>query len=147
VSGVQLVDRLEQDRFGIGVVLVAFAVNLLVGGEFVRAPFTIAWYLSFGTNIAWQTIFLVVQLRTASERLAAYAHDRSALLVETRRDALTGLLNRREFKAHFAEAPTECSLGNVPVAPNSANTQKAYHSGPTPRLTARAHTRPKTPTR
>lgn len=100
----------------LGVVLLAFAVDLLIGGELVRAPFTIAWYLAFGTTLAWQSIFLVVQLRTASERLAAYELDTRALLEATRRDALTGIFNRREFDTRFEEALGECRLANAPLA-------------------------------
>lgn len=100
----------------LGVVLIALGIDMLVNGELVRAPFTVAWYLALGTNLTWQLTFLVVQLRTASDRLAAYASDTRSLIEATVRDALTGIYNRRGFDARFEEALREASVARSPLA-------------------------------
>jgi len=100
----------------LGVVLIALAIDMLVGGELVRAPFTLAWYLALATNLAWQFTFLIVQLRTASDRLAAYATDTRSLIEATLRDALTGLYNRRAFDARCEEALRDAGITRTPLA-------------------------------
>lgn len=100
----------------LGVVLVAFAVDLLVGGELVRAPWTVAWYLSFATTLAWQVIFAIVQLRSASERLAAFASDKETLIEVAQRDALTGIYNRRGFELQFDDALRAAREAKAPLA-------------------------------
>lgn len=100
----------------LGVVLVAFAVDLLVGGELVRAPLTVAWYLSVATTLAWQVVFAIAQLRAASERLAAFAFDKETLIEVAQRDALTGIYNRRGFELRFAEALRSARDAKTPLA-------------------------------
>lgn len=94
------------------VVLVAFFVETGVSGRLPRGEFSVGWYVALAAGIAWQTLYLVVQLRHANEQLVAFAADKRSLIEVTLRDPLTRLLNRRGFDERFVDILTESRLAN-----------------------------------
>ncbi len=100
----------------LGVVLVAFAVETYTSGQVAVRHFSAPWYLGLFEGLAWQTIFLTVQLRHSNEQLAAYANDKRSLVEATLHDALTGVYNRRGFDARLKEAIADCQVARAPLA-------------------------------
>jgi diguanylate cyclase (GGDEF)-like protein len=98
------------------VVLAAFAIETYVSGELVGSRFSLGWYMGYLEAAAWQTLFLFVQLHHANEQLAAFAADTRSLVEETKRDALTGLFNRRGFDDRFELALADCEESNSWIA-------------------------------
>ncbi len=97
-------------------VLVAFIIDIVVSGELVQRTYTLAWVIGLGQAMAWQCLFLVVQLQDSSEQLAAFANDKRELIEETLRDALTGLYNRRGFDVRFEDAIRQSRRAQTPLA-------------------------------
>jgi diguanylate cyclase (GGDEF)-like protein len=100
----------------LGVVLVAFGVEIYVSGEVVQRLYSIAWYVGLVQGMAWQAMFLGVQLHHANEQLAAFVNDKRELIEETQRDALTGLYNRRGFDERFEQALHQSRVARTPVS-------------------------------
>jgi len=111
------------------VVLLAYALEIVLHGDVIAEPFTIAWYAGFGIGALWQTMFLFVQLRHANEQLAAYAADTRTLVEETKRDALTNLFNRRGFEDRFELALTtsRAARGSIALLTLDLDHFKAYN--------------------
>ena len=100
----------------LGVVLISLGIEIYLSGEIVRAHYTVAWYMGLVAAVVWQGLFLVVQLRHASDQLVAAAADKRSLVEETLRDALTALYNRRGFNRRFEDAMAQCRLARAPLA-------------------------------
>jgi len=100
----------------LAVVLAAFIVEILVSGEIVRAPFSVAWYMGVLAAFVWQALFLAVQLVHGNDQLFAFAADQRTLVEQTLRDPLTGVYNRRGFNVRFEEALAHCRLARAPIA-------------------------------
>lgn len=100
----------------LAVVLLALVIEVFVGGEIVRTRASLAWYIDLFEGAAWQGIFLFVQLRHASEQIAAYAADKRTLIEAALRDALTGLYNRRGYDVKLQEAVEACALARAPIS-------------------------------
>ena len=97
-------------------VLVAFTIDLVVSGEIAQRMYTLAWGIGLAEALAWQCLFLVIQLQNSSEQLEAFANDKRELIEETLRDALTGLYNRRGFDVRIDEAMRQSVGAQTPLA-------------------------------
>jgi diguanylate cyclase (GGDEF)-like protein len=97
-------------------VLVAFIIDIVVSGEMVQRIYTLSWVIGLGQAMAWQCLFLAIQLQDSSEQLAAFANDKRELIEETLRDALTGLYNRRGFDVLFDEAMRQSRRAHTALA-------------------------------
>jgi diguanylate cyclase (GGDEF)-like protein len=98
------------------VVLAAFAIEICLNADVVNVRFSVAWYMGFFEAAVWQSLYLVVQLRHLNEHLAAMAADTQTLVEEAKRDALTGLFNRRGFDDRLQLALAECRTASASVA-------------------------------
>ena len=99
----------------LAVVLLAVVIETYVSGELVRQHATISWYLGLGLALAWQSLFLIVQLYHANEQMAAFGAATRNLIEETVRDPLTGLFNRRGFDEKFEEQLALCRDAGAPI--------------------------------
>ncbi|MGP6158454.1 MAG: diguanylate cyclase [Vulcanimicrobiaceae bacterium] len=117
LAGLLLASRLRNAiHLWMAAVLVAFIIDIVVSGLMVQHIYTLAWVIGLAEAMAWQSLFLVIQLQDSSEQLAAAAKDKSELIEETLRDALTGLYNRRGFDVRFDEAMRQSRRGQSALA-------------------------------
>ncbi len=100
----------------LAVVLVGTGIELYLAGDVAVSPLGATWSASAACGCAWQSLFLLIQLRHADEQLAAFAADRRNLVEATLRDPLTTLYNRRGYDDRYADAVAECRLTHAPLA-------------------------------
>jgi diguanylate cyclase (GGDEF)-like protein len=98
------------------VVLSAFAIEICLNADVVNVRFSLAWYMGFLEAAVWQVLFLIVQLRQVHEQLTTFAADAVSLIEETKRDALTGVFNRRGFDDRLQVALAGCRVTGASLA-------------------------------